>query len=161
MTKEPLLVLAILPSVQPVVDSRLLSPHPFRCKWQGPQDGKRSSERPSGPFRSAVRTKLANIQSKIETEQRELAGYRLRWQSPPFDLREIIYLHGAARPDPHHRHREAPPDQQEAGSSLKPATDGDCCGCSGGDASTTLGLGRPSGDSSAPLGARAGGLASA
>src|SRR5216683_824828 len=97
MTKEPLLVLAILPSVQPVVDSRLLSPHPFRCKWQGPQDGKRSSARPSGPFRSAVRTKLANIQSKIETEPRELAGYRLRWRSPAFDLRETTRMELLAR----------------------------------------------------------------
>jgi hypothetical protein len=30
------------------------------------------------------------------------------------------YLQGVPWPDPHHRHRDAPPDQQEEGSSLKP-----------------------------------------
>jgi len=30
------------------------------------------------------------------------------------------YLQEAPRPDAHHRHRDAPPDQQEAGSTLKP-----------------------------------------
>ncbi len=30
------------------------------------------------------------------------------------------YLHGVPWLDPHHRHRDAPPAQQEAGRSLKP-----------------------------------------
>src|SRR5229473_3982073 len=78
------------------------------------------------------------------------------------------YLHGVPWLDAHHFHRDAPPDQQEAGRSLK--TDGARCAGSGGDASATFGLGRQSEDSSeaspAPHGARgalagAGGLTSA
>src|SRR5229473_7861582 len=78
------------------------------------------------------------------------------------------YLHGVPWLDAHHFHRDAPPDQQEAGRSLK--TDGARCAGSGGDASATFGLGRQSEDSSeaspAPhgargaLAARAGGLTS-
>src|SRR6266851_3195188 len=76
------------------------------------------------------------------------------------------YLHGVPWLDAHHFHRDAPPDQQEAGRSLK--TDGARCAGSGGDASATFGLGRQSEDSSeaspAPHGARgtllAGGLTS-
>jgi hypothetical protein len=83
-------------------------------------------------------------------------------------------LHGAGL-DPH-RHREAPPDQQEAGSILKVDVGGAACGCGagcacgagcgGGEASTSFGLGRQSEEAfaaSASQGARgtlAGGLAS-
>jgi len=56
---------------------------------------------------------------KIETELQELAEYRLRLQSPTFDLSRN-YLHGTPWLDVHHRHRDAPPDQQEEGRSLKP-----------------------------------------
>jgi hypothetical protein len=83
-------------------------------------------------------------------------------------------LHGAGL-DPH-RHREAPPDQQEAGSILKVDVGGAACGCGagcacgagcgGGEASTSFGLGRQSEEAfaaSASQGARGtlvGGLAS-
>jgi len=63
------------------------------------------------------------------------------------------YLHGVLSLDAHHRHREAPPDQQEVGRSLKleadccAGTDAACCVFSGGAASATFVLERESGGS--------------
>src|SRR5215472_18123859 len=63
------------------------------------------------------------------------------------------YLHGVLSLDAHHRHREAPPDQQDAGRSLKleadccAGTDAACCVFSGGAASATFVLERESGGS--------------
>ena len=68
------------------------------------------------------------------------------------------HLHGFPWPDAHHFHLEAPPDQQEAGRSLRLAVDDAGCVGSGDDPSaifgasvtfgaSTFGLERESGDS--------------
>lgn len=95
---------------------------------------------------------------KIETELQEPAGTGSDCNRPALDLARN-YLHGVPWLDPHHRHRDAPPDQQDAGRSLKPELGGaccdfcGCCACSGGDASATFGLGRQSEESSDGRGA--------
>jgi hypothetical protein len=72
--------------------------------------------------------------------RRRPRGSDLRLPSTTFDLPRD-YLHGAVWPEFHHRHRDAPPDQQEAGRTLKAEADGACCARSGDDASATTSVG--------------------
>src|SRR6202000_3337780 len=55
------------------------------------------------------------------------------------DSPALVYLHGFCWLDPHHCHREAPPDQHEAGRSLRLGVDGAGCAGSEGDGSATFG----------------------